>query len=68
MKNDIFANVDVDGIIKKSIKSQLGDIQGIKSSARGDVKKSETVDICGAISRMGGYVEDFIKYNPNMES
>ncbi|MFA5341582.1 MAG: hypothetical protein WC332_07390 [Clostridia bacterium] len=32
------------------------------------IKKSEIVDICGAISRMGGYVEDFIKYNSNTDS
>ncbi len=43
-------------------------LRGYLSKNMYEIKKSEIVDICGAISRMGGYVEDFIKYNPNSDS
>ena len=43
-------------------------LRGYLSKNIYNIKKSEITDICSAISRMGGYVEDFIRYNPKMQS
>jgi len=38
-------------------------LRGYLSKNLNDIAKSEIVDICSAISRLGGYTEDFIKFN-----
>ena len=68
-----FLNADKKGLVA-NLMADLNDgravafLRGYLAKSMYEIKKSEIVDICGAISRMGGYVEDFIKYNPNMES
>ena len=38
-------------------------LRGYLSKNLNDIAKSEIFDICSAISRLGGYTEDFIKFN-----